>query len=184
MKIHEIIQENAGAAAWSAAVPTVQAALGPSLNQPWAQKLLNYGPAVVDAIKSLAMGDVGGAALTTVQAAISDTAKGAELQAANTWVSRLISANTAAGHIGAGAANAMTAATPAALLAMPYALAGEEQRKINADLYNPKYDNNPYAISQRSTKAGKPQTQGQAGAANRRKAVQQFSTAGNPAPQP
>lgn len=185
MKIYEVISEDIGNAAWAASVPTVQAALGPNLNQPWAQKLLNYGPAVVDAIKSLAVGNVGGAALTTVQAAISDTAKGSEVQAANNWISRLVSANTAAGHLGATASSAMTAATPVAMMAMPYMMAGEEKRKIDADLYNPKFDNNPYAISQRSTKAGKSMTQGQAGAANRRKTIQQFSTAGNPAnPQP
>ena len=59
-----------------------------------------------------------------------------------------------------------TAAIGAAVAA-PFLISAMEKKKIDADLYNPKYDNNPYAISERSKKSGGPViTQGQAGKRN------------------
>ena len=70
---------------------------------------------------------------------------------------------------------ALRAAAPAAgataaigaAVAAPFLLSAMEKKKIDEDLYNPKYDNNPYAISERSKKSGGPEiTQGQAGKRN------------------
>jgi len=59
-----------------------------------------------------------------------------------------------------------TAAIGAAVAA-PFLISAMEKKKIDEDLYNPKYDNNPYAISERSKKSGGPEiTQGQAGKRN------------------
>jgi len=61
-------------------------------------------------------------------------------------------------------------------------MAGQEQDKINADLWNPIYNNNPYAQQQRSRAQGGTQTQGQAGAQNARTAVRTQATTANPQP--
>jgi hypothetical protein len=84
------------------------------------------------------------------------------------------------GHLGHDAA-AAAGALPTAL-SLPYIMAGQEQEKINADLWNPIYNTNPYAQQQRSRAQGGTQTQGQAGAQNARNAVRTQSTPANPMP--
>ena len=69
----------------------------------------------------------------------------------------------------ARAAAPMIGATAAigAAIAAPFLISASEKKKIDEDLYNPAYDNNPYAISERSKKSGGPEiTQGQAGKRN------------------
>jgi len=67
---------------------------------------------------------------------------------------------------------------PESMFAAPYQMAAYEQEKIRQNPTAAEYANNPYAMVQR----GLAQTQGQAGAMNQRAAVQNFNTAGNPAP--
>ena len=83
-----------------------------------------------------------------------------------------------------GAALGETGAAPAAALAAPYMMAAHEQSKIRANPNAPEYANNPYAMSVRSQGTQQPLTQGQAGAMNRRAALTNMSTAGNPAMPP
>jgi hypothetical protein len=85
-----------------------------------------------------------------------------------------------AGHL-AGDAVAAAGVLPSAL-SLPFIMAGQEQDKINADLWNPIYNNNPYAQQQRSRAQGGTQTQGQAGAQNARTAVRTQATPANPQP--
>jgi hypothetical protein len=82
----------------------------------------------------------------------------------------------AARATGRGIAGAITA--PENLLSLPYQGAAYEQAKIRQNPNAPQYANNPYAMQQR----GVAPTQGAAGAMNQRAAVQNFNTAGNPAP--
>lgn len=71
---------------------------------------------------------------------------------------------------------------PENLMTLPYNMAAYEQAKIRANPNAPQYATNPYGMSIRSQGTANPMTQGQAGALNQQRAVQQFATAGNPAP--
>ena len=66
-------------------------------------------------------------------------------------------------------------ATPAMTFAAPYQMAAHEQEKIRANPHAPEYANNPYAMMVR----GEAPTQGAAGAANRRRALQQMPSLNN-----
>ena len=52
------------------------------------------------------------------------------------------------------------------ILASPFMVAASDKKAIDADLYNPKYDNVPYAMSERAKKSGGSMTEGQAGKIN------------------
>jgi hypothetical protein len=148
---------------------------------PWAQKLINASPNIYDALRSIIQGNVSMAAINAVKAVI-PLAKMTpiELKQVADYLSKASTTGSVATQMGAGASTMAANATPIAMLAAPYVLAGAERDKINADPWNTQYDNNPYAQSVRS---GGTVTQGQAGAANRRNAVKNFSTSGNPAQQ-
>jgi hypothetical protein len=101
-----------------------------------------------------------------------------ELNQAADFLSKSGTIGSVMTHVGAGAGTMAANATPIAMLAAPFVMAGAEKDKINADPWNKIYDNNPYAQSVRS---GGTVTPGQAGAYNRRSTVKNFSTGGNPA---
>jgi hypothetical protein len=52
------------------------------------------------------------------------------------------------------------------IMLSPFMVAAADKKAIDADLYNPKYDNVPYAMSQRAQKADGSMTEGQAGKIN------------------
>jgi hypothetical protein len=52
------------------------------------------------------------------------------------------------------------------IMLSPFMVAAADKKAIDADLYNPKYDNVPYAMSERAKKAGGSMTEGQAGKIN------------------
>jgi hypothetical protein len=52
------------------------------------------------------------------------------------------------------------------IMLSPFMVAAADKKAIDADLYNPKYDNVPYAMSERAKKAGGSMTEGQAGKGN------------------
>jgi hypothetical protein len=81
-----------------------------------------------------------------------------------------------AGFAGRAAGGVLTA--PENLALLPYNMAAYEQEKIRANPSAPEYATNPYAMQYR----GEAPTQAAAGAMNQRRAVQQYSTQGNPAP--
>jgi hypothetical protein len=52
------------------------------------------------------------------------------------------------------------------IMLSPFMVAAADKKAIDADLYNPKYDNVPYAMSERAKKSGGSMTEGQAGKIN------------------
>lgn len=78
----------------------------------------------------------------------------------------------------AGAGAMASAMTPATLLTAPAIAAGQEKAKIDANPNAPEYATNPYAMTVR----GEAPTIAAAGNQNRRAAVKNFATAGNPVP--
>ena len=149
-------------------------------------KLVNVGPYAAEAIQLLKAGSVSGAVIAALQAAIPQAGfVPEEVKAITSFLSNIETIAGVATHMGvAGGAVATAAASavPVAMLATPYLLAAEEQKKIDADPWNPAYNNRPYAMSVRSKLQGKPMTQGQAAAQNQRNAVRTSSTTGNPVP--
>ena len=149
-------------------------------------KLVNVGPYAAEAIQLLKAGSVSGAVIAALQAAIPQAGfVPEEVKAITSFLSNIETIAGVVSHMagaGGAVATAATSAVPVAMLAAPFDLAGVEQDKINKDLWNPKYDSNPYAMQQRSRAKGGNMTQGQAGAQNRRNAVRTSSTTGNPVP--
>ena len=146
-------------------------------------KLVNVGPYAAEAVQLLKSGSISGAVIAALQAAIPQAGfVPAEIKTITNFLSNVETVAGVATHMGGTVATAATSAVPIAMLATPFVLAGVEQDKINKDLWNPKYDNTPYAMQQRSRAKGGNMTQGQAGAQNQRNAVRTSNTAGNPVP--
>jgi hypothetical protein len=162
-----------------AAAPTAISMIAPQLlsKYPALGKIAALSPYAAQIVQQLAMGQITAAGLTALQNLAPEA--GVLPKEINMILSHWSNAGTFT-NIGkslGGEALAGSAVLPSAL-AMPWMLAAEERKKIDADPWNKQYDNNPYAMSVRS---GGKVTQGQAAAQNQRNAVKNFSTAGNPA---
>jgi hypothetical protein len=145
---------------------------------PIIMKIANVSPGAGQAVTQLLSGNITAGVISGIQVAIPEIgALPAELKTLNNFLGYIQTLSSTVGSI--GGAGATAAAVPIGMLASPFVLAGEEQKKIDADPWNKKYDNNPYAMSVRS---GGKITQGQAAAQNQRNAVRTSSTAGNPMP--
>ena len=148
---------------------------------PIIMKIANVSPGAGQAVTQLLSGNITAGVISAIQVAIPEIgALPAELKTLNNFLGYIQTLGSTLGSI--GGAGVTASAVPIGMLASPFVLAGEEQRKINADLWNSKYDNNPYAMQQRSRAKGGNMTQGQAGSQNQRNAVRTSSTAGNPMP--
>jgi hypothetical protein len=144
---------------------------------PIVQRIKAHAPSAYTYIQNIASGKLSSVAIDGLRNSLgTDIQAGAETEAVN---SILRNAETANSILSKVLPELGGAAGIAGLFALPYAAAAEFRKKIDADPNNPAYDNIPYAQSVRS---GGKITQGQAGAANRRNALKNWSTAGNPAP--
>ena len=184
MRYHEfttITKESADIkGALGAAAPTAISIIAPEFLSKYPQlaKIASLSPYAAQIVQQLATGQPTQAALTALQNLAP------EAGVLPKEISNLLShwSNTGtltnvATKLG-GEALAGAAVLPMAL-SMPWMMAAEERKKIDADPWNKQYDNNPYAMSVRS---GGKITQGQAAAQNQRNAVKTSSTAGNPMP--
>jgi hypothetical protein len=187
MKVLEITKHLTEAPNFLGATKTVAPTVVSQLIQKYGageilDKLVNVGPYAAEAVQLLKAGSWSGASIAALQAAIPQAGfVPAEVKAVTNFLGNVETMANVATHMGGGLATAATSMVPVAMLATPFVLAGEEQKKINADPWNPAYDNRPYAMSVRSKLQGKPMTQGQAAAQNQRNALRTSSTAGNPA---
>jgi len=163
-----------------AAAPTAISMIAPEFlkKYPNLAKIASLSPYAAQIVGQLASGQVSAAALTALQNLAPEA--GVLPKDISNLISHWSNTSTVQSVAGNVAGDALAgAATLPIALSMPYVMAGEERKKIDADPWNKKYDNNPYAMSVRS--AGKI-TQGQAGVQNQRNVVKTSSTAGNPMP--
>lgn len=145
------------------------------LQNPAVQRIKSHAPSTYTYIKNIASGRLTSAAIEGLRNSIGiDIQAGAETTAVNDILRNAETANSILSKV---LPELGGAAGIAGLFALPYAAAAEFRKKIDADPNNPAYDDIPYAQSVRS---GGRITQGQAGAANRRNALKNWSTAGNP----
>jgi hypothetical protein len=161
----------------SAAAPTAISMIAPELlsKYPALGKIAGLSPYAAQIVKQLATGQPTQAALNALQNLAPEA--GVLPKEINTLLSHWSNTGTltnVATKLGASRAAVLPMA-----LSMPWMMAAEERKKIDADPWNKQYDNNPYAMSVRS---GGKTTQGQAAAQNQRNAVKTSSTAGNPMP--
>ena len=179
MKIREIISEEVNVAGVVKAVaPTAISNIVKEF--PWAEKLISASPYAAAALQDLISGKASSAAINIIQGILPYARLTPnELTSAGNLLSTGSTMGSVAGHI--GASGVATAATPVAMLAAPFMAAGAAKDKINANPTAPEYATNPYAMTVR----GEAPTIAAAGNKNRRAAVKNFATAGNPAvPQP
>jgi hypothetical protein len=184
MRYHEfttITKESADIkGALGAAAPTAINMIAPEFLSKYPQlaKIASLSPYAAQTVQQLATGQPTQAALTVLQNLAPEA--GVLPKEINNLLSHWSNTGTlsnVATKLG-GQAIAGAAVLPMAL-SMPWMMAAEERKKIDADPWNKQYDNNPYAMSVRS---GGKITQGQAAAQNQRNAVKTSSTAGNPMP--
>ena len=184
MRYHEfttITKESADIkGALGAAAPTAINMIAPEFLSKYPQlaKIASLSPYAAQTVQQLATGQPTQAALTALQNLAPEA--GVLPKEINNLLSHWSNTGTlsnVATKLG-GQAIAGAAVLPMAL-SMPWMMAAEERKKIDADPWNKQYDNNPYAMSVRS---GGKITQGQAAAQNQRNAVKTSSTAGNPMP--
>jgi alkylated DNA nucleotide flippase Atl1 len=164
----------------SAAAPTAISMIAPEFLSKYPQlaKIAGLSPYAAQIVQQLATGQPTQAALTALQNLAPEA--GVLPKEINTLLSHWSNTGTmssVARNLG-GKALGASAVLPAAL-SLPWMMAAEERKKIDADPWNKQYDNNPYAMSVRS---GGKITQGQAAAQNQRNAVKTSSTAANPMP--
>lgn len=145
------------------------------LQNPIVQRIKAHAPSTYTYIQNIASGKLSAVAIDGLRNSLgTDIQAGAEITAANDILRNAETANSILSKV---LPELGGAAGVAGLFALPYAAAAEFRKKIDADPNNPAYDDIPYAQSVRS---GGQITQGQAGAANRRNALKNWSTAGNP----
>jgi hypothetical protein len=166
--------------ALSAAAPTAIGMIAPEFLSKYPQlaKIASLSPYAAQIVQQLATGQVTAAGLTALQNLAPEAGVlPKEISNLLSYWSNHGTLTNVATKLG-GEALAGAAVLPGALM-MPWMMAAEERKKIDADPWNKQYDNNPYAMSVRS---GGKITQGQAAAQNQRNAVKTSSTAGNPMP--
>ena len=166
--------------ALSAAAPTAIGMIAPEFLSKYPQlaKIASLSPYAAQIVQQLATGQVTAAGLTALQNLAPEAGVlPKEISNLLSYWSNTSTLTNVATKLG-GEALAGAAVLPGAL-SMPWMMAAEERKKIDADPWNKQYDNNPYAMSVRS---GGKITQGQAGAQNARTAVRTQATPANPQP--
>ena len=166
--------------ALSAAAPTAIGMIAPEFLSKYPQlaKIASLSPYAAQIVQQLATGQVTAAGLTALQNLAPEAGVlPKEISNLLSYWSNTSTLTNVATKLG-GEALAGSAVLPMAL-SMPWMMAAEERKKIDADPWNKQYDNNPYAMSVRS---GGKITQGQAGAQNARTAVRTQATPANPQP--